>query len=158
MILTGPDKEGVTKVTEDQVLEVLNAIENTKLDPYEDSAVAGSLMTTIPTKGSILDYKIDEQLGTKTLFLSNGATITYKKTDFKNDEILFDAFSYGGTSLYSDEELKETASANGGLFEAGVNGINKNDMTKMMSGKIASVRPYIGSKVEGMRGSLPHRI
>jgi hypothetical protein len=40
--------------------------------------------------------------------LSNGAKVTYKKTDFKNDEILLEAVSFGGTNLYSNEEIKKT--------------------------------------------------
>lgn len=155
VILTGPKKEGLTKVKEEEVIALLENIKNAEIEDYEDAAVRAEMMVVKPTKGSITKKELlhEGQLNEVTkLTLSNGATITYKKTDFKNDEILFEAFSYGGTSLYSDEELKETASANGGLFEAGVDGITKNDMTKMMSGKIASVRPYIGSNDEGMRG------
>ena len=51
------------------------------------------------------------------------------------------------------EELKETASANGGLFEAGIDGIDKNEMAKMTSGKIVRVRPFISGNSEGFRGS-----
>ena len=155
VILTGPKKEGLTKVKEEEVIALLESVKKADLEDYEDAEVRAEMMTVKPTKGSVIKkeelFKGQVNEVTK-LTLSNGATVTYKKTDFKNDEVLFEAFSYGGTSLYSDEELQETSSANGGLFEAGVDGITKNDMTKMMSGKIASVRPYIGSNDEGMRG------
>ena len=62
-------------------------------------------MTSEPTMGKIVAMTENKELDTKTFTLNNGATVTYKKTDFKNDEILFTAFSFGGTSLYSDEEL-----------------------------------------------------
>lgn len=103
--------------------------------------------------GTIVDYKTDEKLGTTTLILSNGAKVTYKVTDFKNDEVLFDSFSFGGNSLYTYEEYLATVNANGGLTEAGVNGFNKTEMSKMMSGKIVNVRPSIGTYSEGMSGS-----
>ncbi|WP_179316990.1 M16 family metallopeptidase [Winogradskyella undariae] len=153
VILTGPEKEDLEPVKEAQVTELLDTVKSMDLKPYEDKAVASSLITNAPTKGSIKDYKTDETLGTTTLTLSNGATVTYKKTDFKNDEILFDAFSYGGTSLYSVEDYKATSNANGGLTEAGVNGFNKVELSKMMSGKIAYVRPSIGTYSEGISGS-----
>jgi len=153
VILTGPEKEGLEKVKEAQVLGLLNSVKTMDLKPYDDKAVATSLMTKMPTKGSIKEYKTDETLGTTTLFLSNGATVTYKKTDFKNDEILFDAFSYGGTSLYTDEEYLATKSANGGLTEAGINGFDKIELGKMMSGKIANVRLSIGGLSEGLSGN-----
>ncbi|MEH6538056.1 MAG: insulinase family protein [Psychroserpens sp.] len=156
VVLTGPKKEGLTKVTEKEVIDLLDSVKNSDIDGYEDEAVRSELMASKPNKGSIASVDVNNKgklNETTTITLSNGAKITYKKTDFKNDQILFEAFSYGGTSLYSDGDLKETASANGGLFEAGIDGLKKNDMTKVMSGKIANVRPYIRGLEEGMRGS-----
>ncbi|OZV67624.1 M16 family metallopeptidase [Winogradskyella aurantia] len=156
VVLTGPKKEGLKKVSEEEVVALLNDVKNADIDDYVDEEVRSDMMAVKPAKGSVVEKEtlFEGQINEITqLTLSNGSTITYKKTDFKNDEILFEAFSYGGTSLYSNEELKETASANGGLFEAGIDGISKNEMTKMMSGKIASVRPYIRGNDEGMRGS-----
>lgn len=156
VILTGPKKEGLKKVTEQEVIDLLDSVKKSDIKDYEDEAVREELMPIKPAKGSIANKelvnegKINE---TTILTLSNGAKIVYKKTDFKNDEILFEAYSYGGTSLYSDDVLKETASANRGLFEAGIDGLTKNDMTKLMSGKIARVSPFIGSLSEGLRGS-----
>ncbi|WP_178984798.1 M16 family metallopeptidase [Winogradskyella helgolandensis] len=153
VILTGPEKEDLEQVKEAQVLELLDSVKSMDLKPYEDKAVATSLITKMPTKGSIKESKTDETLGTTTLTLSNGVKVTYKKTDFKNDEILFDAFSYGGTSLYSDEDYKATSNANGGLTEAGVNGFGKVELSKMMSGKIANIRLSIGTYSEGLSGN-----
>jgi zinc protease len=156
IILTGPKKDGLTKVTEKEVIDLLDSVKRAEIADYEDAAVRAELMAVKPEKGAVVSSKVnnaDKINETTTLTLSNGAEVIYKKTDFKNDEILFQAFSYGGTSLYSDAELKETTNANGGLTEAGIDGLTKNDMTKVMSGKIASVRPYISAYDEGMRGS-----
>ncbi|WP_460218818.1 M16 family metallopeptidase [Psychroserpens sp. MEBiC05023] len=153
IILTGPEKEGLEKVTEDQVKTILEDVQNKTLEPYKDEAVATSLMATKPTPGTITDYSKNDELGTTTLTLSNGAKVTYKVTDFKNDEVLFDAYSYGGTSLYSLEDYKATSNANGGLAEAGINGYNKTELGKMMSGKIVFVRPSIRTYSEDMSGS-----
>ncbi|WP_298899928.1 pitrilysin family protein [uncultured Psychroserpens sp.] len=156
VVLTGPKKDGLTKVTEKEVIDLLDSVKNAELKGYEDEEVRSELMANKPAKGSISNVTVNNKgklNETTTMTLSNGAKVTYKKTDFKNDEILFEAFSYGGTSLYSNDDLKQTASANGGLTEAGIDGLSKNDMTKVMSGKIANVRPYIGGLDEGMRGS-----
>lgn len=153
IVLTGPEKEGLVQVTESEVKAVLDEVKNSDLKPYEDKAVATSLITDLPSKGSISDYKKNDALGTTTLTLSNGATVTYKITDFKNDEILFDAYSYGGNSLYSDEDYKATSFANGGLAEAGVNTFDIVELGKMLSGKIVNVRPSIGTYSEGLSGN-----
>lgn len=155
IVITGPEKEGLAKVTDSEVKELLNAVKTTELTPYEDKKIANTLIkdNQLPKKGSIVNTVYDEQLNTTTLTLSNGATVTYKITDFKNDEILFDAFSYGGTSLYSDKEYKATTFANRGLTEAGVNGFSKIDLGKILSGKIVNVKPSIGSISERISGS-----
>ncbi len=153
IVLTGPEKEGLVKVTEDQVKAVLAEVSSGELKPYEDKVVASSLITNLPAMGTIVGASKDDKLGTVTLILGNGATVTYKKTDFKNDEILFQAFSFGGTSLYSTEEIKTIGFANGGLTEAGVGGFSKVDLSKMMSGKIVRVRPSIGGLSENFSGS-----
>ncbi|MBV7267863.1 M16 family metallopeptidase [Winogradskyella luteola] len=156
VILTGPKKEGLTKVTEQEVIDLLEDVKKADVKDYEDEAVREELMPIKPKKGSIAKKEVNNEgkiNETTTLTLSNGAKVTYKKTDFKNDEVLMEAFSYGGTSLYTTEELLETSSANRGLFEAGIDGIDKNEMTKMTSGKIVRVRPFIGGNSEGFTGS-----
>ena len=153
VVLTGAEKEGITKVEEKQVLDLLASVESADIKPYADTVLAESLITTMPKAGAIIKQVKNELLGTMTLTLINGVTIVYKKTDFKDDEVLMEAFSYGGSSLYSDADFLKVANANGGLTEAGVNGMNITDMGKMMSGKIARVRPFISGSSEGFSGS-----
>ena len=153
IVLTGPEKKDLKKITKEEVEAVLKEVATKELKPYEDKKVATSLIKELPEAGKIANSSKNEKLGTVTLSLSNGATITYKKTDFKNDEILFQAFSFGGTSLYSEEEVKSIGFANGGLNEAGVGGFSKNDLKKMMSGKIVRLRPRISNYSESFTGS-----
>ncbi len=153
IVLTGPEKEGLQQVTEAEVRNLLEDIEKADLEPYQDAAVRSELIETMPAPGSIVKTETDPGLGMTTLTLSNGAKVTYKKTDFKNDEVLFRAYSPGGTSLYSDEEYLATAFANGGLTEAGIGGLSLTDMNKFMSGKIARVSPGISSYSEDFDGS-----
>ncbi|TWI02222.1 zinc protease [Flavobacterium tiangeerense] len=152
IILTGPEKEGLKKVTEQEVLAAIK-VNTDELKPYEDAAVATSLLRNEVKPGTIVSRESNAKLGTKTLVLSNGAKVTYKNTDFKNDEVLFEAVSLGGSNLYSNEEMKKVQFANGALAEAGFSGLKLNDINKFMTGKIARVNPYIGATTEGLRGS-----
>jgi zinc protease len=153
IVLTGPEKEGLKQVTEGEVLALLQDVSQADIKAYEDEAVRTTLIDRLPTAGTVVDTKTNVALGTTTMTLSNGAKITIKKTDFKNDEVLFQAFSPGGLSLYSDEELKATAFANGGLSQAGIGGMTLTDMGKFMSGKLVQVSPSIGGFSENFRGS-----
>ena len=152
VILTGPEKEGLKKPTESDLLNALNVNLST-LTPYEDKAVATSLLRNPSPAGTIVSRSNNEKLGTKSFILSNGAKVTFKKTDFKNDEILFEAISFGGSNLYSNDDMKKVQFANGALAEAGFSGLKLNDINKFMTGKIANVNPYIGGTTEGLRGS-----
>jgi len=153
VVLTGIDKPGIPKITEQQVKDLLDSVQKEDLKPYNDKDLGNALMTNIPKAGKIISETKNDALGITTLKLSNGIKVIYKKTDFKDDEVLMEAYSYGGTSLYSTEVLKKTAVANSGLTEAGVNGFSKNDLNKILSGKIAHVRPFIYGNSEGMSGS-----
>jgi zinc protease len=64
------------------------------------------------------------------LFLSNGAKVKYKKTDFKNDEIVMEA-GFGGTNTYSNDEVLKTQFANEALAEAGFQGLKLNDIINL---------------------------
>lgn len=151
--LTGPEKEGLSQVTEAQVLALLKEVENTEITAYKDEEVRTSLIEKMPVAGTIVSTLENNALGTKTMTLSNGAKVTIKKTDFKNDEVLFSAYSPGGTSLYSDDEIIATAFANQGLSQAGIGGLSLTDMGKFMSGKIANVTPFLSNAAENFRGS-----
>ncbi|WP_291119472.1 M16 family metallopeptidase [Flavobacterium sp. UBA6135] len=152
VILTGPEKEGLVKPTEQQTLAAI-AIDPSSLKPYEDSVLAESLLRNPIKKGSIVKKETNDKIGTTTLTLSNGAKVTYKKTDFKNDEILFEAMSFGGSNLISNDEYEKVQWAMNGLTEAGISGMKLNDLNKFMTGKVARVNPYVGSFSEGMNGS-----
>ena len=151
--LTGPEKEGLTQVTEAQVLALIKEVENAKITPYEDEEVRASLIEKLPAPGAIVSTSKNKALGPTRMTLSNGAKVTIKKTDFKNDEVLFQAFSPGGTSLYSDAEIKATSFANQGITQAGIGGLSLTDMGKFMSGKIVNVTPFLSNSAETFRGS-----
>ena len=152
VVLTGPQKDNLKKVTEQEVLDALK-VNEADLKPYEDKAVATSLLRKELKAGTVVKREANATLGTKTLVLSNGVKVVYKTTDFKNDEVLFEAVSLGGSNLYSNEEMKKVQFANGALAEAGFSGLKLNDINKFMTGKIARVNPYIGGTTEGLRGN-----
>jgi zinc protease len=152
VVITGPEKEGLKQVTEQEVLAALK-VNSDEITAYEDTEIAASLIRKDIKAGTILKKETDTKIGTTTLFLSNGVKVTYKKTDFKNDEIIMEGISFGGTNLYSNDDVKKVQFANGALTEAGFSGLKTNDITKFMAGKIASATPYIGNTTEGFRGS-----
>ncbi len=152
ILLTGPDKEGVPEISEADVLKILK-VDTDQITPYNDTEVAASLIRKDIQAGKVDKKESNSKIGSTTLTLSNGMKVTYKKTDFKNDEILMEGISFGGTNLYSNEDFKKTQFANQALTEAGFSGLKLNDINRFMSGKIANATPYIGSSSEGFYGN-----
>ncbi|MBP7173847.1 MAG: insulinase family protein [Cloacibacterium sp.] len=152
VVITGPKKENITQPTEAQVLSLFNEVKNAQLKPYEEKAAIKNLVAPFKSTGKIVKTETDAKLGTTTLTLSNGAKVTYKKTDFKEDEILFAARSLGGSSLISDADIVKTQFAFPALGEAGVNSYTKSDITKYMAGKQVSVTPSIGGLSTAFNG------
>ncbi|KOY88115.1 peptidase M16 [bacterium 336/3] len=151
VILTGPEKAETIKPTEKEVLEALQ-VDFANLKNYEDKVIATSLIRKDIKAGSIKSKSKNDKTNVITWVLSNGAIVKYKKTDFKNEQILFQAISFGGTNLYSNEEHKKTNFATGGLNEAGVAGMTQNDLSKFMAGKIAYARSFMTSTTEEIAG------
>ena len=152
VVITGPEKDNIKKPTEQEVLAVLNTPSD-NLKPYDEGTTAVGLLRKEVKPGSITKKENNARLGTTTLTLSNGAKVTYKKTDFKNDEVLLEAVSFGGSNLYTNEESLKTEWAQSGLSQAGFSGLKLNDINKFMTGKIARVNPYIYEDTEGLRGN-----
>lgn len=152
IVITGPKKDGLVQPTEKEVMKVLDEVKVAKLTPYQEKANIASLLKPFKSNGKIVKTETDSKLGTTTFTLSNGAKVTFKKTDFKEDEIVFTARSLGGSSLISDADFVKTQFAFPALAEAGVNGYSKTDISNYLAGKQVSVNPFIGNLTEGISG------
>lgn len=153
IVVTGPKKENAVLPTDAQLLATVDDVKNAQLKPYEDKAAIKTLVEPFKSNGKIVKTEADVKLGTTTFTLSNGAKVTYKKTDFKEDEIVFSAISLGGSSLISNEDIEKTQWAFPALSESGFNKYSKNDITKFLSGKQVSVMPYVGGISTGFNGN-----
>jgi zinc protease len=153
VLVTGPALKGSKKALKQNIRDLLAEVAKQKVKPYKENQVRKRLMRKAPKMGSITKQSENDSLGTTTLTLDNGAKVIYKKTDFKDNQILFQAFSYGGTSLYSNATYRQTDLANNGLAQAGVAGLSKSDLKKVLSGKNVGVSPFISKLTEGLQGN-----
>lgn len=139
---------------EAQIREVWNSRETMSVEEYEETELPESLIDDVPQTGEIVNISKNEEVGLTTMKLSNGATVMYKKTNFKADQVLFRAFSKGGMSLVSDNDFHSSRFGMGVIGSCGVGQFSESDLEKMLSGKRVSLSPYISSISEGMRGSV----
>ncbi len=152
VVITGPKKDNVQMPTEAMVMNTFDAVKMADLKPYQEKATIKNLVKPFKSEGKIAKTETDAKLGTTTWTLGNGAKVTFKKTDFKDDEIVFSARSMGGSSLINDADFNKTQFAFPALSEAGVNGFTKADLTNYLAGKQANVNAMIGPYYEGISG------
>jgi len=152
--LNAPDKEGVKIPSDEEIKNLLSAVDIAKIEPIKEKVLATTLMDASKLKpGKIISSKTDEELGTITVKLSNGATVVLKNTNFKNDEIIFRAFSKGGHSLVKDADYHSAINAASIVSQSGVGNFSAIDLGNMLKGKSTALNPNIASYSEGLNGS-----
>ena len=123
------------------------------VEPYADEVGDVPLLTALPTPGSITREEQIESIDAQKWTLSNGITVIAKQTDFRDDEVLFRAFSPGGHSLVSDDDFVSAEYAAQLIAGSGVGPHDNVTLEKLLAGKLVSVSPYISELSEGFRGN-----
>ena len=134
-------------------LAQLEAASSLEVDPYADVLDDVPLLETIPTPGSIVDEEHLESIDAQKWTLSNGITVIAKQTDFRNDEVVFRAFSSGGHSLVANENHVSALHAAQLIAGSGAGPHDSVALEKLLAGKRVSVSPFIGELFEGFTGS-----
>jgi zinc protease len=155
VVVQQKEEEGKEIFDNESVREIMEVVENAEVVAYQEDEIRSNLIEVIPEAGSIVSKSYDEKLGVTKLELSNGIQVRYKQTDFKNDQILFQAYSKGGVSLLSNEELKpvEIALQLNANAQAGYGGLSVSDLEKLMSGNTASLSSSVGQYSEELSGN-----
>ncbi len=131
--------------TEEQFAEALKSVDAEEIEPYKEEVKAEPLIEKLNKKGNIKKETTDSQWGTTVWELSNGAKVIIKTTDFKKDEILFNAKGRKGTANYGADYANSLTFAPAVLRSAmGLGTYTNADLAKYLSGKQANVSPDLG--------------
>ena len=151
---TGPEPKSADKAIKDNdLLESIAAVEKMDIKPYEEKAVAASLMKVLPKPGKVTTTSTNKAAGTTELKLSNGITVTLKPTDFKNDQVLMGAVRAGGKDNYGIKDKYNAEYAIPVMTAMGVGEFSPTDLKKVLAGKTVNVAPQLGYTIDGVRGS-----
>lgn len=153
LVVMASKKEGNEIPAEDALIAAIKEAKAQELEAYEDEVSDAPLVAEKPTPGRIMMESSWEEVGATKFRLSNGATVILKPTNFKDDEIIMNAFSWGGNSLYSDEEYMSASFADAIVSNSGLGEYDELQLGKYMADKVARVSPYIGELTEGLSGS-----
>ncbi|MEI6091647.1 MAG: insulinase family protein [bacterium] len=149
------DSPEIKVPTENELKLLYGMAKQIKYDPYVDKAVDKPLMAKIPTPGKVVKEEVIKEIDAVKWTLSNGAEVYLKKTDFKNDQILMNAYAPGGLSMTSDADYNNNSHAMSIINEAGLAEFDNIELQKLLSGKRCSISPNIDDLSRGFNGNTP---
>ncbi len=151
--IMAPDKEGVVLPTEAELIAMATAVHGKEVAQYVDASANKPLISKVPTPGTIVKEEVDAKNGITRWTLNNGVKVVMKPTNFKDDEIQLSAYSLGGWSTLSQKDDVSGKIAAEVVDLSGVGEFNAIELQKALSGKVASLSPFIGELTEGFNGN-----
>ena len=148
-----PEQEGIAVPNERDLRAIFAAVAQQEIAPYADEVSDEPLVAQVPAPAAIVARSQIPEIGVTWWTLANGIRVCLKPTDFKNDEILFRAYSPGGHSLVPDADYVAASTAASVVSEGGVGPFDKIELEKKLAGKVVRVAPWISSLREGLSGS-----
>ncbi len=152
ILVAGPEAADTPKPTEAQLLSTFERVAALDVPAWEDKVGVGPLLAAELQPVEIVERKQREDLGTTEWRLANGVHVILKPTDFKNDQVMFVAYSRGGHSLVEDKDWVPAITADAVTALGGVGNFGLIELQKALAGKVVQVTPSIGELTEGFSG------
>ena len=155
VIYSGPEKEGISTPTTEQLLQVIDEVKKSEIEAPVEETASEPLMDPAALKGGKVKKTTTTIYGATEWILSNGVKVVVMPTDYKKDQILFTLYKNGGQSLISTEDLASFDDNIFGLFQRsqGLSKFKGTELSKMLSGKMVSVSPFIDDLYNGISGN-----
>lgn len=147
-----PVKQGVAIPTKEGILAAFKKASTAQVAAWTENVSSDKLLPNAPAAGKVVSSTPLSSIGAVEWKLSNGARVIVKPTDFKADEIVFTAYSPGGTSLAPDSTYISAALASQVVGLGGLGSFSRIDLNKKLAGVVANVSASIGETTEGLSG------
>ena len=151
--ISAPDNIAVEIPTEDVFLSLLDNMSSLEVEPFPETILDEPLLSNPPRSVRVRRPRHDKSVDICTWTLRNGATVYLKETDFRNDEILFNSFRFGGLSQVEDSSFLSARVANTIMSESGIGDFDNNMLDIYLDGKVVNLTSRIGNTAEGISGS-----
>ncbi|MEO5817147.1 MAG: insulinase family protein [Gemmatimonadaceae bacterium] len=153
VLVAAPAKPDVKVPNSKAMLAVFDKAKGATLVAFVDSTSDSPLVPKPPAPGKIVSERTIEGTDILEWKLSNGARVLLKPTDFKEDEVLFSAYSPGGASLLPDKDVINADLSSIVLSVSGVGDFNQITLGKKLTGKRAGVRSSLNETSQSLGGS-----
>ena len=146
-----PEKEGLQYPTKEEILKTLANVDAEEIEVFKEEVNNDPLVPELKSKAKIKSVT-DDFYGAKLITLSNGIKVHVLPTDYSPNKISMKATSWGGNSLYPNDEY--LCSGNADMVSMGGWGsFSTTQLNKRLSGIQASVTPSVSDRTEGLNGN-----
>ena len=149
----GSNKEDQPAPSKEELLDAVEKAQQAIVEQRQEAALRKTLLLELPKTGSIVSEKVDAQLQTTTLELSNGLKVVLKPSDFQNDQIVLSAARFGGQSLYGQSDYMNANFAAAVKYSMGIDDLSPSEFQKITAGKSFNFSFSIGPYLDSISGS-----
>jgi len=146
-----PEKEGLACPTEQELLSAMEEVDAEDIAAFTEEVNTDPLVPELKSKVKVKKIT-DDIYGAKLITLSNGMKIHVKQTDYSPNKIIFRATSWGGNSLYSDDEYINSSHVNL-VRQGGLGNFSAINLNKKLAGIQAGASASVGARTEGIDGN-----
>jgi zinc protease len=158
ILVQAPEKNRGAIPAPAELLALFAQVKRADIRPYVETVSAEALVAGPLPLAPITAERRDTVLGTREWTLANGVHVVLKPTDFKADEILFQAVSPGGLSRAPAESLLASAQLAAQLVSvSGLGPFSAVDLQKKLAGKAVRLSPSMGLYEQGLSGQASPR-
>lgn len=144
-----PDKAGLQRPTREALAAVVADVSSRTLSNTRATIKRRALLDSPPTPGTVIEQELVPKLEVERWTLSNGMTVILKPTDFKNDQVILKAHSWGGTSTVDDDAFPSARAALGIAAQSGVGDLDVPELRRAVAGRSVSFSPWVAESAEG---------
>lgn len=146
-----PEKDGSEYPTEQQILDMMAAVEAEDIQGFVEEVNTDPLVPEITDYAGVKSIKSDVY-GSRLITLQNGIRIHVLQTDYSPNKISMKATSWGGTSIYPNQDY--LVADNAAMVALGGWGtFSALELQKKLAGIQATVQPTMSDRTEGLDGA-----
>ena len=148
-----PEAEGVKVPTEEEVAAGLASVDAETIEPYKEELKDEPLIPSLPAPGAIVSETHNAQWDATEFVLSNGVHVIVKPTNFKENEIKFEAIARGGYSSFPESAADNIIFMPYAMGNYGLGTYTNTDIKKYLQGKQAAVSFNVNAFYRELTGS-----
>ena len=153
IVVMGPDKPQAKYLSKEQALAMMDSIDNSSVEPYNDQAVSADLISKKLKGSKVKSTKKLPDFEAVEWTLGNDTKVVFRHADYEKDQVSLIAMSNGGSSKESDDKMASAMMLNQFVGAFGIGNYNATDLKKALTGKKVSMNVSLSDLNESFNGS-----